>query len=280
MKIAIMTDMEGVAGVINFKDWVEPQGRYYDLGKMLLTEEVNAAIRGLFDAGADEVVVIDGHGYGGINPILLDRRALYSRDWGRYHVYGLDDNFDAMIWIGQHAKAGTVQAHLAHTGMCDVYERRLNGISVGEYGEDGAVAGYFGTPTIFASGDRAFVAEAKALTPWVHAVEVKYGVTLDNGANCTTEEYEVHNLGAVHVHPEVARERIYKGAKAALEDFTANREKFKPFCPKPPYVFEQWIRRIGDKPAFKVVQRHDTDLIELFSAPVERYEEGTYELPY
>ena len=279
MKIAVMTDIEGVAGLVNFADWALPESRYYEQGKMLLTEEVNAAVRGLFDAGADEVVVIDGHGHGAINTILLDKRAQYSRGWGVYHQFGLADNFDAFITIGQHAKAGTLKSHITHTGSFSVLEARINGISVGEYGQCVMISGFYGTPAIFAAGERAFCEEAKALTPWVHTAEGKYGVTLDNGANCSAEEYEVHNLGAVHVHPEVARERIYAGAKAALEDFKANPDKFKILCPEPPFVHEQWMRRTADKPAWKFVRRHDSDIVKMFKDSGEVLYEG-YEMPY
>ncbi len=75
MKLMIMTDMEGVAGMLNFEDWCVPDGRYYDKGKRLLTLEVNAAIEGFFHGGATEIVVVDGHGNGGIDPELLDERA-------------------------------------------------------------------------------------------------------------------------------------------------------------------------------------------------------------
>lgn len=69
MKIYVMTDMEGVCGVVNHDDWVTPQGRYYAEGKRLLTMEVNAAIDGFAAAGATEIVVADGHGYGGIKQL-------------------------------------------------------------------------------------------------------------------------------------------------------------------------------------------------------------------
>lgn len=280
MKIAIMTDLEGVAGVINSTDWIHPDSKYYEQAKILLAQEVNAAICGLYDAGATETVVIDAHGPGAINTLLLDKRALYSRGWDVSYQFGLDDSFDAIIWIGQHAKAGTIGSHLSHTGTFYVLEQRINGISVGEYGENAAVAGFYGTPAIFAAGERALAEEVKELTPWVHTVEVKYGVRMDNGANCSAEQYAKHNWGAVHVHPEVARERIYNGAKAALEDYIKHPEKFKVFCPKPPYVFETWIRKRTEHPAQKIVRRHDSDLLEMFNAEYEIHEEGTYELPY
>jgi hypothetical protein len=68
MKILIMTDMEGVAGVLNHDDWVQQAGRFYSKGVSFLTEETNAAVRGFFSAGVKDVVVVDGHGAGGIDP--------------------------------------------------------------------------------------------------------------------------------------------------------------------------------------------------------------------
>ena len=61
MKIYILTDLEGVSGVVSFDEQTSPQGRYYEQAKRLLTGEVNAACEGAFQGGADEVVVLDGH---------------------------------------------------------------------------------------------------------------------------------------------------------------------------------------------------------------------------
>lgn len=71
MKVYILSDLEGTAGVINFSDYGEPGARYYELAKSLVTAEVNAVVEGALDAGADEVLVLDGHGHGAINPLEL-----------------------------------------------------------------------------------------------------------------------------------------------------------------------------------------------------------------
>ena len=211
MKVYIMTDLEGVAGVLNAEDWIYRDSRYLDRGQALLAGEVNAAICGLFDA----------------------------------------------------------------------LEWRFNGTSIGEYGAIVYTAGFYGTPAIFASGERAFCDEVKGLTPWAHTVEVKRGVTRDNGANCSAEEYKKHNLGAVHVHPEVARERIYNGAKAALLDFKANPEKFKALCPEPPFTCERWYRRQNGNPAYKTIMKNRTDVADaIYGTPDEILYEGAYEPPY
>ena len=130
MKVYIMTDMEGVCGVLNHDDWVAPEGRYYAEGKMLLTLEINAAVEGFYAAGAKEVYVTDGHGYGGINQLLLDKRTRLIRGFIDASCL-LDERFSALAYVGQHAKAGTEYAHIVHTGWFGVLDCTLNGLTVG-----------------------------------------------------------------------------------------------------------------------------------------------------
>ena len=79
MRVYVMTDMEGVCGVQDSENWCEPSGRYYEQGRELLTREVNAAVEGFLEAGATDVLVADGHGYGGILPSLLHGAAALAR---------------------------------------------------------------------------------------------------------------------------------------------------------------------------------------------------------
>ena len=103
-KVFIMTDMEGVAGVLDFDNWCTPESRYYDLGKEFLTLEVNAAIEGFARGGATEFLVADGHGHGGINPKLLDPRAELARSWAPHsYPFSLEKGFAFAAWVGQHA---------------------------------------------------------------------------------------------------------------------------------------------------------------------------------
>lgn len=271
MNIAIMTDLEGVAGVINREDWIFSRSKYYEIARELLTSEVNAAIEGFAEAGANEFFVIDGHGSGAINSLLLDERALYSRGWAVYHQFGLNGDFDAIAWIGQHAKAGTPKAHISHTGSQHVIDLRINGISMGEFGECAAMAGFYGYPAIFGSGDLAFTEEAKALIPSIHTVSVKEGVALGSGDECSFEEYSIRNLGAVHMHPKRARELIKTGAYNALKSFVSHPENYKPFKIDPPYTLETWYRKHGNNPPYKTVQQHPSDIVELYSAPITKY---------
>ncbi|NQT13076.1 MAG: M55 family metallopeptidase [Planctomycetes bacterium] len=153
MKLMIMTDMEGVAGILNHEDWVRLSSRFYDKGLRLVAGEVNAAVDGFFTGGAKEVIVYDGHGAGGIDPELLDPRAQLIRGvCSPVFPWGLDRTFAGLAVVGQHAKAGTPFSHITHTGSFNCIDESINGVSIGEYGELALCAMELGIPTILACG--------------------------------------------------------------------------------------------------------------------------------
>ena len=75
MKIYISVDMEGISG-INTKDHVLKDGRLYPEARRMLTEDINAAVRGAFNGGADEVIVADKHSIS--NNLLTEMRTACS----------------------------------------------------------------------------------------------------------------------------------------------------------------------------------------------------------
>ncbi len=264
MKVYIMTDMEGVCGVQNHDDWVTPQGRYYAEGKELLSLEINAAVAGFYAAGATEVYVVDGHGYGGINQLLLDKRTRYVR--GLIDAAcSLDQSFTALAFVGQHAKAGTEYAHIAHTGWFDVLDCTINDLSVGEFGRFALVAAQLGVPCIFGSGDLAFTKEAADLVKGMVTVAVKEGLTPGSGAEYDCEGYRGRNLAAIHHHPEKAREMIRQGAEKALLKLQKDRTAFTLPRLEPPYQMVTKYRPNKGKPAHTKVKEHPDCLIKLLS---------------
>src|SRR5437763_11244378 len=82
MKVYILTDIEGVAGVANFEDYSYATGRFHALSRQLLTLEVNAAVEGALAAGATEILVLDGHGSGAIDVDELHPEALLLHGTG------------------------------------------------------------------------------------------------------------------------------------------------------------------------------------------------------
>ncbi len=268
MKILIVTDMEGVAGVLNHDDWVIPGGIYYEKGQRLLTEEANAAVDGFFTAGADEVVVRDGHGAGGLDPELLDERALLSRgpaEQGFPCV--IHDTYDAVAFVGQHAKAGTPNSHITHTGWFDVIDMDVNGISIGEYGQASLCAMELGIPVILACGEEALCKEAQALTPGVVTVSGKRGLMGDGLDDLNTDEYRAAKLGALHKSPVMVRGLIREGARTALETLKKTQEAFKYPTLTPPYKRTRWVRQQGDKAAYTAVAEHPDSFIALMNIP-------------
>ncbi|MEF3311079.1 M55 family metallopeptidase [Paenibacillus sp. GYB004] len=264
MKMIIMTDMEGVAGIVNHDHWVVPGGTYYEDGKKLLTLETNAAIEGFAAGGATEFLVVDGHGYGGINHLLLDPRAEYMR--GPYHgnyFSMLDSSFDAIAWIGQHAKAGTPFAQMAHTGWFNVIDYRINDVSVGEFGQLAMCGATLGIRSIFGAGDEAFAAEAAALVGGIETVSVKRGLMPGSGDEFNTEGYKERNNGAIHVHPEIARDRIRAGAERAARRFLEDPGQFALLRVEPPYRREIRFRSDGTKAAYTLRDEHPASLISL-----------------
>jgi len=177
MKLLIITDLEGVSGIV---DWDEhekagPEAKEYN--QFLMTNEVNGAIEGALNGGAEEVWVAESHtidirqihpdayllkvGKGiGVSPQCLGMQA---------------GKWDAMAFIGNHSMADTPNGVLCHTQNLNIKSIYINNILVGEFGIQAAIAGTLGMPMIMVSGDEAACLQAKALLPDIEAAVVKYG---------------------------------------------------------------------------------------------------------
>ena len=225
MKILILTDLEGVAGVVSFEEQTGPEGRYYDAAKKLLTAEVNAAVEGLLAAGVDEVLVVDGHGAGAIqfeemHPAARLLHGRPQRPWASYAP--IFATFDACIMVGQHAMAGVATSNMNHTQnsqKIDYY--KLNERKIGEIGQFALFCGALGVPLIFLSGEEDACQEAQALIPGIETAAVKQG--LGRGSAISLSAPEAHR-------------RIRTGATRAIE-----RQRSSPIPPlrwEGPYTLE------------------------------------------
>lgn len=260
MRIYIMTDMEGVAGVVNADDYIFPESRYYELAKDLVTEEVNAAIEGCLEAGGTDFLVVDGHGHGAINWRLLHPAAklLAGRPLG--YPFGCSADFQAALIVGQHAKSNTDGGHISHTGSFEVEDEVINGVSLGELGVNMLFAAYYGVPTVMVSGDLACCQEAQALVPNIATAAVKEGLKRGSASGLTAEENRRFNGAAVHLSPSVARERV----RAAARDGLSRRDQIKPFWLPPPYELVYSTRPHGGRSAMRATATAD-DLLELLA---------------
>jgi D-amino peptidase len=221
LKVFISADMEGIAGVVA-RDQTGSDGAGYAFGRSAMTAEVNAAIAAAFEAGATAVTVTDAHGSGtNLLATEVDRRAVlisgFPMPGGM--MQGIDATYGAAVFIGYHARGITENGILAHTYTNALRTVKLNGHGVGEYGLNAAIAGHFGVPVVFVSGDRAAVEQAKEFIPGVITVAVKEGFGPTAGRT---------------MHPEDAREQIARGVTAAV----ARRAAIAPVRLKTPVTLE------------------------------------------
>jgi D-amino peptidase len=182
MNVLIFTDMEGPSGIDQPEMVDTSTPELYEKGRFFTTEDVNAAIRGLWRAGAQQVDVFDGHGMGG--NIIVENLEEDSRYLGggwmtnlRKMIEGGEiGSYDALVLLGQHAAQGTKNGFLSHTntGMSAL---RINGKFAGEAPQIAWLAGYYQVPTLMVVGDDALVREVRALLPGVQGIVVKTSQT-------------------------------------------------------------------------------------------------------
>lgn len=175
MRVYISADMEGITGLVDAED-VQPPGRDYERGRVMMTEDVNAAVRGAYRAGATSVLVNDAHGpMRNLLPDLLDPRAalIKGRPKPMGMLEGLTGEFDVALGIGFHARAGTLGV-LSHSFMGhEIEDIWLDDRPVGEIGLLHATAAALGVPLVLVTGDDAACAEMTAWDPDVATVTVK-----------------------------------------------------------------------------------------------------------
>jgi D-amino peptidase len=221
LKVFISVDMEGVAGVVHW-DEVEQGKTDYEMFRRLMTEEANAAIDGALQAGATEILVRDSHWSArNLLPDELREEATLLREWSggpMGMMEGLDQTFDAAIFIGYHGRAGAILSPLGHTMSGRILSVHLNGKEMPEAGLNAAKAGTIGVPVVMVAGDASLCEEATALLGRVETAPVKEGI----------------GIAAKSLHPTKARELIKKKVAAALKDL----KSFKPYKLNPPYTMK------------------------------------------
>jgi len=177
LRVLISVDMEGIAGVVSTNQLL-PGAFEYERFRRFMTEEALAAVQGAKQGGATEIVITDAHGNEQnllIEQFPPDVRLVRGEPRPFGMMGGLDGNFDAAMFVGYHASTHNVKGVRAHTFSSARFTRvALNGAPVTEGAWNAALAGQFGVPVVFISGDDAAVAEVLAAIGNIEAVETKW----------------------------------------------------------------------------------------------------------
>ena len=203
MKVFILTDVEGVTGLVDAAQLSSGEDAYRLVCEHLMLD-LNAAIEGAFEGGAAEVLAWDGHG--GRNklnfiPEMLDGRAA-AVDRTHVECIGPDESFQAAFAVGYHGMAGTLNGFLDHTQSgLTIFNWYINGRRVGELVQDALTCSAAGVPLLMVSGDEAACAEARAFFGPIQTAAVKQGVGRSK---------------AIGYPPEEARARIRRAARQAM----------------------------------------------------------------
>lgn len=226
MNVYVSVDIEGVTGVTHGDMMMIGQPEY-NRGRRLMTDDANAAIEGLSEAGADYILVNDSHGpmrnmfFEEMHPAA---HLLTGSGDAKAHcqLEAADSReFDCAVFVGYHAMARTGEAIHPHTiAGAAVSELRVNGRPHGETGLNAAVLASLGIPTVMVTGDTTTMAEAtEFLGTEIQTVAVKES----RGRNA-----------AICRPPSATLPEITAAAKRAVD----NRANVNLYVPGRPQVIE------------------------------------------
>lgn len=208
MKVFISVDIEGITGVTAWSETTLGNSDYSQFAEQM-TKEAVAACEGAIAMGAKEIFIKDAHDSArNIDITKLPKCAKLSRGWTNCPdsmVAGLDDTFDAAIFIGYHSAAGCDGSPLAHTMNTNNNYMKVNGEKASEFTINSYIAADYGVPVVFLSGDKMLCESSKHFNPGIETVAVKEGV---GGAT-------------VSINPELACEMIKEGVKNGLKHISA-----------------------------------------------------------
>ncbi len=205
MRIYLSADMEGTAAVCSWSQCDPANTDEYPIYRRYMTREVRAAVEGARRGGVTEFTINDSHST--MRNLLWDElptdvRVISGLRKPGSMTEGLSGEFAAAMFTGYHGTSGALNATLAHTYSSEtIYNITINGVRCSEALLNAALAGYYGVPLIFISGDRTIVDDVCGAMPWVTGVAVKDAIGY----------YAVNSLT-----PAAAQEAIAAGARSAV----------------------------------------------------------------
>jgi D-amino peptidase len=223
LKVLISVDMEGITGVVH-TDQTSATGSDYSRARKWMTEDVNAAILGALDAGATEIIVNDSHGsMRNILPSDLHPAAslISGSPKPLLQMDGIDSSVDAVMFIGYHPRAGTMNGILDHTISGGIVRSIvINGMEMPEVGINALIAGHYNVPVVLVAGDKAVCDQTREI--------------LGNNVITAAVKEATGRYAAMNLSLEKAHQLIRQRAKSALE----KRGQIRPFKLTAPYRIE------------------------------------------
>ena len=129
-------------------------------------------------------------------------------------VWGIDQGFDAVGFVGYHSPSGSNDNPLAHTmSSRTVQDMTLNGELCSEFMLHALVARTHGVVPVFLSGDSGICTRAKNFDPQIETVAT----------------FEGTGQATLSIHPDLAVEMIKAGVEKALKK---KREAFSMAVPE------------------------------------------------
>jgi D-amino peptidase len=190
MKVFVAIDLEGICGVVAERD-VDRDGAAADAARAHMAADLDAVVEGCLAADVSEIVVCDAHDDGrNLDAEGLQAEVtLVSGSPTPYSMLqGLGRGCDGALFVGYHARAGTAAAVLEHTWNYKIFSAAFGGMEVGEFGFGALLAGHFGVPAVYVSGDDKTAVEAEALVPGITTTVVKTGITRLSAELCSPDE--------------------------------------------------------------------------------------------
>lgn len=193
-KVYISVDIEGIWGVAD-KNSTEYNGEEYEKARENMINETNLVIANLLDNGVEEILVNDAHGkMNNLIPNKINPKASMVvsnnifKECGM--MEGINEEYDACIFIGYHSGIGTQNAVLNHTISSNYVSKiKLNGMEANEALLNAHLAWYYNVPVILASGDDTYIKQTKEdFKNQIITVETKKSISREAIINISYEE--------------------------------------------------------------------------------------------
>ena len=264
----IAVDLEGIHGVVGEPYKGLNDSSDYALAVENATKEINAVARGLFDGGAKTVAVWDNHGSGkNLDFSKIDSRVVRVENppMARYErmAFAKDYAFDGVLYIGYHAREGSLNGILAHSyNSKTIQYYKVNGVAVGELEIDSWVSAEHGFAPLFCSSDEVCVKQALQIDGNIKTVITKYGTGRNSGVLRDGEDVlkEMYDVAFSCVNAQTTPKKLAFPAKLEVrftraEDALKRLEKTRNYkieaeFGEDSHIVQATLRSIADLEAF------------------------------